>query len=102
SLATVLPNGDALPARLIKALLVSESNSLTATGQAALVAGVSSTVLHDVGGIKMASSVSITLTARQGRIPVTVTRTVPFPARVRIVLQSEKVAFRTMTPSDGV
>lgn len=79
--------------RLGRTLLVSESSELRARQRQAYLDGVRSQINSEVSRIQMPGDRSITLTAREGDIPVTIRSSAPYPVRVVLTVQSESLLF---------
>ena len=54
-----------------------------------------------LGNVRLPPSISITLTSRQGRLPLTLVSTATAPVRVRLVLTSEQLSFLAATFGEG-
>jgi hypothetical protein len=79
--------------RLDRTLLVAPSLDLRAAERATYAQGVIRRVNSALRRIKGPPSRSITLTARRGRIPVTVQKDVPYPVHVVVRVDSDQLRF---------
>jgi hypothetical protein len=78
---------------LERSLLAAESSDVRGRDRTAAVDAVERRLDHQLAMVHMPASRSITLTARQGEIPVTVLSDAPFPVHVTIDVQSDKLRF---------
>lgn len=87
------PEGAAILDRLDRTLLATASVDLRPGDRARYVAGVNGLVNEQIAGIAMPSNRSITLTAREGEIPVTVRSNLEYPVRVVLRVLSDTLEF---------
>ncbi len=87
------PEGQAVLDRLDRTLLSAQSGDLRVRDRAAYLDGVDEQVDNQLRGIAMPTKRSITLTAREGEIPVTVTSRLGYPVRVVLEVQSDALDF---------
>jgi putative peptidoglycan lipid II flippase len=99
--SAVLPAESSVYQDIERVLLSAESVEVRDRPRSRQVAAAGRLIDQQSGLIRVPSFQSLTITARQGRIPVTVTSRVPFEARVRLRLSSPKLLFRPATPPDG-
>lgn len=78
---------------LERSLLVAESSSLHPKERLSATEAVEKRIDRQLALVHMPAARSVTLTARQGEIPVTVLSDAPFPVHVTIQLQSDKLRF---------
>src|SRR5262249_55470972 len=74
-------------------LLVAEAAELTAGQRAALLQGLARQLSDQIAQFRLPPSRTITLTARQARIPITVENDALFPAKLDLVLKSQGLQF---------
>ena len=94
SLAAVVPAGTPAIAQIGRRVLLSESADLTDQARAAELAAAVASINHLKAMVHLPGNQSITFTARQGRIPITVLSSAPYPLKVRLRITSEKLGFR--------
>jgi hypothetical protein len=82
-------------------LVVSLSSVFSGSRRAALIAGALQVAMADLHKVHLPSSISITLTSGQGRLPVTLVSTADLPVRVVLVLTSEQLRFLTARFNGG-
>jgi hypothetical protein len=58
-----------------------------------LISGVLATARADLYKVRMPKAISITLTARQGKLPLSLVASGPNPMKVRLVMTSEQLSF---------
>lgn len=93
------PNADAAPGAaaevdlLRRRLLVSQTSGLVRTQRLAYLDAIGTTIDRRVQSITMPERRSITLTAREGELPVTVTSGLPAPVEVVVTLESDTLDF---------
>lgn len=66
-----------------------------------MIAGVLHSADSALSDVSLPSSVSITLTSRQGRLPLTLASSAASPVRVRLVLTSQQVSFLAADFAEG-
>jgi hypothetical protein len=93
-LASVFGRDNPLPADLRDRLLVSESVDLRPSRRSAYVQAVNSAIGNQLGRIKLPTGRTITLTAREGEIPVSFRNETGHPVRVQVRLESDKLIVR--------
>jgi hypothetical protein len=87
------PTGAAVVERMDKTLLAGESSDLRPRDRTRYLEGAAGQLATELQGITMPQNRSITLTAREGEIPVTVTRRLPYPVRAVLRLESDTLDF---------
>jgi hypothetical protein len=93
ALKTVLPAGHPLIDDVDRDLLVAEAEELSADQRNAILQGLNGRLAAQVAQFRLPSNRTITLTARQARIPITVENDAPFPAKLHLVLKSQSLVF---------
>jgi hypothetical protein len=93
ALQTVLPVGHPLIDGADRQLLVAEAAELTAGQRTALVQGLNRRLSNQTAQFKLPPNRTITLTARQARIPITVENDALFPAKLNLVVKSQGLLF---------
>jgi hypothetical protein len=78
---------------LDRTLLASEASDLRARDRTAYLTGVQDQIRAQVAKIAMPQNRSITLTAREGEIPVTVTSTLAYPMKAVLRFSSDTLEF---------
>lgn len=101
ALAVTFPSATSAAKTFATRVLVAESADLSGRQRSAAFAAFSAAVLHDMDRIQVAPGESITLTARDGNVPVTVLSGASGPAHVQLQLSSQKLTFRSFTPAGG-
>ncbi|MEY2565546.1 MAG: hypothetical protein QOE35_75 [Actinomycetota bacterium] len=91
--STILNVNEPVYTRLDRTLLIAPSLDLRASQRTQYARGVIARVDRELGNIHGPPQRSITLTARRGRIPVTVQKDVPYPVRVVIRVDSDQLRF---------
>lgn len=91
--AAVAPDDSEALERLDRAVLVSQSNDLSAGRRVAFLRGVEDTIRGELDQIAMPAKRSITLTAREGELPITITSTLDYPTTVELTLSSDALDF---------
>ncbi len=91
--ASAAPSQAALVDRLDRAVLASESSDLRPRDRASYLDAVTDTVNGQLRGIVLPRTRSITLTAREGEIPITITSSLPYPVRTVLFLESDTLRF---------
>jgi hypothetical protein len=89
--------GDTTPlvSGLSQDLVVSLSSVFSGSRRASLIAAALQVAKVDLHKVHLPSSISITLTSGQGRLPVTLVSTADLPVHVVLVLTSEQLRFLT-------
>ena len=87
------PAGAAILDRLDRTLLATTSVDLRPRDRARYVSGVNDLLDEQIAGIAMPSNRSITLTAREGEIPVTVRSNLAYPVRAVLRVRSDTLEF---------
>ncbi|HEX2850609.1 MAG TPA: DUF6049 family protein [Acidimicrobiales bacterium] len=90
---SAVPSQSAIVDRLDRTLLVAESSPLRPRDRTEYLAGVNAQVASQVHGISLPVSRSITLTAREGEIPITITNSLPYPVRAVLFVESDTLQF---------
>lgn len=93
ALASILGAEAPAVTTLVKAILAAESAELPSGGQVDELNGVRRSINQQVKAIRIPKDRNITLTAREGSIPVTFQNDTGLPARVTINIDSAKLAF---------
>jgi len=94
SLGSILGSGNTTSAVIDERLLVGESSDLkTLRQRLAYLDGAEGLIADQLGAIQMPEGRSITLTARQGEIPVTFQNRTGKPVKVVVKVQSDKLDF---------
>lgn len=79
--------------RIERTLLTSMSTEVRARHRAAYLGGVDRQIALQLRRIQMPQNRSITLTARKGELPITVTNRLPYPVNVVVELTSDTLEF---------
>ena len=74
-------------------VLGGEAQTLRPAQQSAVLANAGAAVTAQFGQLAVAGDKSVTLTARSGRVPVSIVSTAPYPMKVTLVLNSDKLLF---------
>ncbi len=82
-------------------LFVSLSSTFDGSQRAAMIASVRRAADSALGDVHLPASLSITLTSRQGRLPLTLVSAAASPVRVRLVLTSQQLSFLAATFAEG-
>lgn len=90
---TILEPGEPIFAKLEESLLVAESADLRPTRRKTYLNGFDKQLSDQLKRIRAPADRSITLTARRGRIPVTVQSSVPYPVHVVVRVESDQLRF---------
>ena len=90
--AIVSPDNPALE-MLDRMLLVSQSSDVRGGARARYLRGVDEAIDEQLGGIEMPERRSITLTAREGELPITITSSLDYPVTVVLSLESDALDF---------
>jgi hypothetical protein len=93
ALRTVLPVGHPLIDGADRQLLVAEGGELTASERSVLLQGLARQLSNQTAQFRVPPSRTITLTARQARIPITVENDALFPAKLDLVVKSQGLQF---------
>jgi hypothetical protein len=93
-LASVFGRDNPLPSELRDRLLASESVDLRPGRRNGYVQAVNDTVKRELGRIKLPTGRTITLTAREGEIPISFRNETGHPVRVQVRLESDKLIVR--------
>jgi hypothetical protein len=101
ALAATYPGATAMRAELDRRLLALESSTLSTAGRFGAMKRFDAAVDRQLGKVAVPPNVSLTLTARNGTLPLTVVDRGPVPARVVLRLTSQKLNFRPFTPPAG-
>jgi hypothetical protein len=101
ALGEVYGGNTPLVSGLSEDLVVSLSSVFSASRRASLVAGALQVAKTDLHKVHFPSSISITLTSGQGRLPVTLVSTADLPVHVVLVLTSEQLRFLTVRFNGG-
>lgn len=91
--ASMLDPTNPLPGRLDETLLASASIDLRARQRAAYLSGVTGAVSRELKLVRIPTAGTVTLTAREGEIPVTITSLADYRVRVQVEVESDKVDF---------
>jgi putative peptidoglycan lipid II flippase len=92
--STMLPSDSTLYPEIERPLLLSESSDLRERDRATELALVARLIDQQTRLIRLPANTSITLTARQGRFPVTIISSAPYQPKVQIRLSShQKLVF---------
>ncbi|MDQ2725624.1 MAG: DUF6049 family protein, partial [Actinomycetota bacterium] len=101
AVGSIFPGDRNRAATLGRQVLTSEADDLSA-GQRPLMAGTATAALADLRhNITLPGTPSITLTARDGGVPITVVSNGAAGAQVRLRLSSDKLSFRPFNPLGG-
>jgi putative peptidoglycan lipid II flippase len=99
SLSTMLPADSTLYSDYERPLLVGEAADLAPRDRANEIALVERLIQQQANQVRLPAKTSITLTARQGRFPLTIISTARYPARVQVRLSSsQKLEFQPIDP----
>ena len=93
SLGEMLDDGNPLYRQLEDQLLVSQSSELRGRQRTAYLNGINNRIGEETAKVQITQSGGVTLTSRRGRIPITITSTARYPARVQVELNSSRLAF---------
>ncbi|MDQ1376089.1 MAG: hypothetical protein QOE15_262, partial [Acidimicrobiaceae bacterium] len=94
SLAAVVPASTPALADINRHVLISESSDVADRARPAELAMASQMIDHLKGMVRLPGNQSITFTARQGLIPITILSSAPYPLHVRVRITSQKLGFR--------
>lgn len=101
SFSSTFPGATQQASVLDHQLLAAESSDLSVPQRAAALSAFAHALQGDLAKVSVPPGVSITLTARNGNIPVTVLDKASAPARIRLQLSSQKLNFRSFQPPGG-
>jgi hypothetical protein len=90
---TILEPANPLYDRMERTLLAAQSSALRPRQRTAYLDGVRNQVDEEIRGLRMPSDRTITLTAREGELPVTIRHTSGYPVRVVLRLESDSLLF---------
>ena len=90
--AIVSPDSPALDL-LDRMLLVGQSSDVRAGVRSGYLRGVNNAIDDELGAIEMPERRSITLTAREGELPITITSALDYPVTVVLTLESDALDF---------
>lgn len=91
--ASTVEPGNAAVSRIERTLLASMSTDVKPRNRGAFLDGADEQITRQLRRIQMPQNRSITLTARKGELPITVTNRLPYPVKVVIELSSETLEF---------
>ncbi len=94
SLAAVVPVATPAIADIEHHLLISESADVADRARPAEVQAATRLIDRLKAMVRLPGNQSITFTARQGLIPITILSSAPYPLRVRVRVTSQKLGFR--------
>jgi hypothetical protein len=100
-LAGMVPGDTALLARLDQQVLVAQSDQITAAERRALLRSASRTVTRLQNQVKFVGSTSVTLTARNVHLPLTIQSPPKVTVHVVLTLASTKLLFKAFKPPNG-
>jgi hypothetical protein len=100
TLASVLPDGAALPGDLRRRVLVSGSRSLGDAAQRDYLDNVTASVHDELSKVTSPGGQTITFTARDGVVALTIRNDISTPARAAIILRGAKLKF--LDHPDGI
>ncbi|HEX3426951.1 MAG TPA: murein biosynthesis integral membrane protein MurJ [Acidimicrobiales bacterium] len=101
SLAAVVPAGTPAIAAADRQVLISESADIADRNRPSAVAAATAMISHLKTMVRLPGNQSITFTARQGRIPITMLSSAPYPLKVRLEMSSVKLAFQPVDVPGG-
>ena len=106
SFASMVPPDIPPLATIERRLLAAQSVDLTGGQQATMVQAAASALQDELGQVDVPSTRSITLTAREGEVPVTIRSDAPWPVDVVVSLDADQLRFpagqtRQMTLARG-
>lgn len=87
--------------QLDRRLFVSLSSTFDGSQRASIIKGVLRAADSALGNVRLPPSISITLTSRQGLLPLTLRSSATAPVRVRLVLTSDQLSFVAATFAEG-
>lgn len=91
--ASALQPGNPVITRMNLTLLASQSGDLRSRSRTRYLVGVRDQIHLELAGVSMPQNRSITLTAREGEIPVTITSTLGYPVRAVLRIESDTLDF---------
>ena len=97
----VYGQGVGLVKQLDRRLFVSLSSTFDGSQRASIIKGVLRAADSALGNVRLPPSISITLTSRQGLLPLTLRSSATAPVRVRLVLTSEQLSFVAARFAEG-
>jgi hypothetical protein len=100
-LASMVPGDTGLLDRLDQQLLVAESDQISGASRNALLDSVSKAAQKLESEVKLIGASSVTLTARNVHLPLTIQGPAQTDAHVQLILTSAKLMFKTYHPPDG-
>jgi hypothetical protein len=89
--SAILEPGEPVFERMQRTLLVAQSADLRASQRQEYLRGVGDQITAELDGIVGPSNRSITLTARRGRVPITVRKDVSYPVRLVVRVDSDQL-----------
>jgi putative peptidoglycan lipid II flippase len=101
SLASLIPPGTPAITDIERHLLVSESADVSDRTRPAEVATATAMSDHLKSIVRLPGNQSITFTARQGLIPISILSSASFPLRVKVRVTSQKLGFRSAQLPSG-
>lgn len=93
SLVSVLSPFNPIVEQVDRTILASESSQLRRSGRTQLLAGADGQIDAVLDKVSLPGSRSITLTAREGEIPVTISSQIPYPIHAALRLRSGPLSF---------
>jgi hypothetical protein len=100
-LSSMIPTDASELGRLNQQVLVAQSNQISGTDRRALLRSVSRTVSRFEGQVKLVGASSVTLTARNVHLPLTIQGVDKTAVHVELTLTSNKLLFKPYKPADG-
>jgi hypothetical protein len=101
ALAGVVPAGATVISEINRRILISESADLPDRSRPAELAAATKLIGGLKALVRLPGNQSITFTARQGLIPVTILSSASYPLRVQIRVSSQKLGFRSVDLPGG-
>jgi hypothetical protein len=101
AIATVVPQDATLLARLRRQLLLTESDQIRAVQRRALLSSSNRAIASVESHIKLVGATSVTLTARNVHLPLTIQSAPKTKTHVQLVLTSAKLSFKAYVPPGG-
>lgn len=101
AIAAIVPQQTRVAASLRRRILLAEAYGVSRGVASGLLSSVASTLKKVEAGIELAPPGSITLTARDGQLPLTLLARASLGAHVELRLHSAKLTFRAFTPPGG-
>ena len=93
----VAPTARSLSATLGDLVLTGESDLLRPAQQAAVLHNTRSALNAQLAQLEVASGQSLTLTSQQGRLPIDIVSSAPYPVRATLTVTSDKLLFANGT-----